>query len=193
MDQIGSMLQQYSGAGAQQQQHQTGAGTQPALAQVQDDFDKFAQAAPPDAVADGLAAAFRSEQTPPFPQMLGQLFGQSNGTQRASILNTLIGALGPTVLAQILARRGGAGGGGGGGIGDLLGGLLGGGGQPQVTPEMAQRVPPEAVEELAQQAEQRDPSIVDMASNFYAEHPQLVKTLGAAALAIALAKIAQRR
>ena len=29
--------------------------------------------------------------------------------------------------------------------------------------------------------------------HFYAEHPQLVKTLGAAALAIALAKIAQRR
>lgn len=189
MDQIGNMLQQYSGAGAQQQ---TGAATQPASGQVQDDFDQFAQAAPPDAMADGLAAAFRSEQTPPFPQMLGQLFGQSNGTQRASILNTLIGALGPTVLAQILARRGG-GGGTGGGIGDLLGGLLGGGGQQQVTPEMAQRVPTEAVEELAQQAEQRDPSIVDMASNFYAEHPQLVKTLGAAALAIALAKIAQRR
>ncbi len=190
MDQIGNMLQQYSGAGAQQQQ--TGAATQPALSQVQDDFDQFAQAAPPAAMADGLAAAFRSEQTPPFPQMLGQLFGQSDGTQRASILNTLIGALGPTVLAQILARRGG-GGGTGGGIGDLLGGLLGGGGQQQVTPEMARQVPTEAVEELAQQAEQRDPSIVDMASNFYAEHPQLVKTLGAAALAIALAKIAQRR
>ena len=190
MDQIGNMLQQYSGAGAQQQ---TGAATQPASGQVQDDFDQFAQAAPPDAMADGLAAAFRSEQTPPFPQMLGQLFGQSNGTQRASILNTLIGALGPTVLAQILARRGG-GAGGGGGIGDLLGGLLGGGGQQQqVTPEMAQQIPPEAVEDLAEQAEQRDPSIVDMASKFYAEHPQLVKTLGAAALAIALAKIAQRR
>ena len=182
MDQIGNILQQYSGT-------QSAAATQPASSQVQDDFDQFAQAAPPAAVADGLAAAFRSEQTPPFPQMLGQLFGQSDGTQRASILNTLIRTLGPTVVAQILARRGG---GGGGGIGDLLGGLLGGG-QQQVTPEAARQVPPEAVEELAQQAEQRDPSIVDMASNFYAEHPQLVKTLGAAALAIALAQIAQRR
>jgi hypothetical protein len=178
MDQIGNILQQYSGAGAQT-----------ASSHVQDDFDQFAQAAPPSAVADGLAAAFRSEQTPPFPQMMGQLFGQSDGTQRASILNTLIGALGPTVVAQILARRGG---GGGGGIGDLLGGLLGGGRQ-EVTPEVARQIPPEAVEEIAQQAEQRDPSIVDMASNFYAEHPQLVKTLGAAALAIALAKVAQRR
>ena len=185
MDQIGNILQQYSGAGAQ-----TGAAAQPASSQVQDDFDQFAQAAPPSAVADGLAAAFRSDETPPFPQMLSRLFGQSDGTQRASILNTLIRTLGPTVVAQILARR--AGGGGGGGIGDLLGGLLGGN-QQQVTPEAARQVPPEAVEELAQQAEQRDPSIVDMASDFYAKHPQLVKTLGAAALAIALAKIAQRK
>ena len=184
MDQIGNMLQQYSGADAQ-------SAAQPASSQVQDDFDQFAQAAPPAALADGLAAAFRSEQTPPFPQMLGQLFGQSDSTQRASILNTLIRTLGPTVVAQILARRGG-GGGGGGGIGDLLGGLLGGG-QQQITPEAARQVPPEAVEEIAQQAEQRDPSIVDMASNFYAEHPQLVKTLGAAALGIALAQIAKRR
>ena len=182
MDQIGNILQQYSGA-------QSGAAAQPASGQVQDDFDQFAQAAPPAAVADGLAAAFRSDETPPFPQMLSQLFGQSDGTQRASILNTLIRTLGPTVVAQILARR--AGGGGGGGIGDLLGGLLGGG-QQQVTPEVARQIPPEAVEEIAQQAEQRDPSIVDMASDFYAKHPQLVKTLGAAALAIALSKIAQR-
>lgn len=186
MDQIGNILQQYSGAGTP-----SGAAAQPASAQVQDDFDQFAQNAPPSAVADGLAAAFRSEQTPPFPQMLSRLFGQSDGTQRASILNTLIGALGPTVVAQILARRGP--GGSGGVTGNLLGGLLGGGGQPQVTPEIARQVPPEAVEEIAQQAEQRDPSIVDMASDFYAKHPQLVKTLGAAALAIALAKIAQRR
>jgi hypothetical protein len=178
MNQIGSMLQQYSGAGAQT-----------APAQVNDDFDRFAQAAPPSAVADGLSAAFRSEQTPPFPSMLSQLFGQSDGQQRAGILNTLIRTLGPTVVAQILARRAGS---GGGGIGDLLGGLMGGG-QAEVTPEVARQIPSDAVEEMAQQAEKRDPSVVDMISNVYAQHPQLVKTLGAAALTIALAKIAQRQ
>ena len=183
MDQIGSMLQQYAGAGAQT-----------APTQVNDDFDRFAQAAPPSAVADGLSAAFRSEQTPPFPSMLSQLFGQSDGQQRAGILNTLIRTLGPTVVAQILARRAGGGAGsGGGGIGDLLGGMLGGGGQAEVTPEVARQIPPDAVEEIAQQAEKRDPSVVDMISNVYAQHPQLVKTLGAAALTIALAKIAQRQ
>ncbi len=169
LDQIGGLLQQYQGANAQA-----------TPGNVQDDFGRFAQAAPQSAVADGLAAAFRSDQTPPFGNMLGQLFGQSNGTQRASILNTLISTLGPTVISQILANRGSSG----------LAGFLGGG-QKEVTPEMAEQVSPEAVEEIATQAEQKDPSIIDMASNFYAEHPTLVKTLGAAALTIALAKIAE--
>lgn len=169
MDQIGGILGQYTGAGAQA-----------ASSGVHDDFDKVAQAAPQSAVADGLAAAFRSNDTPPFPQMLGQLFGQSNGQQRAGILNTLIGAVGPTVLSQIVARRGGAG----------LAGLLGGGGQQEVSPDVAQQVSPEAVQEIAQHAEQKDPSIIDTVSGIYAAHPQLIKTLGAAALTIALAKVA---
>ena len=168
MNQISGMLEQYTGAGAQT-----------APSGVHDDFDKFAQAAPQSAVADGLAAAFRSDQTPPFPQMLGQLFGQSNGQQRAGILNTLISAIGPTVLAQIMARRGGGG----------LAGILGGG-QQEVSPEAAQQVSPEDVQEIAQHAEQKDPSIIDTMSNVYAAHPQLIKTLGAAALTVALAKIA---
>ena len=169
MDQIGGLLQQYTGAGAQA-----------APGNVQDDFDQFTQAAPPSTVADGLAAAFRSDQTPPFAQMLAQLFAQSGGQQRAGILNTLIATLGPTLVSQFFARRGASG----------LAGLLSGG-QNEVTPEAAQQVQPEAVQELAEQAEQKDPSIIDMASNFYAEHPTLVKTLGAAALTIALAKIAE--
>ena len=65
--------------------------------------------------------------------------------------------------------------------------------QTQITPEQADEVPPEAVEEIAAQAEKRDPSVIDQVSNFYAEHPTLVKTLGAAALAIALSQIAKRQ
>lgn len=169
LDQIGGLLQQYQGTGAQQQTPNN----------VQNDFNQVVQAAPQSAVADGLAAAFRSNQTPPFGNMLGQLFGQSNGTQRASILNTLISTLGPTVISQILANRGVSG----------LAGMLGGG-QREITPEMAEQVPAEAVQEIAERAEQKDPSIIDMASNFYAEHPTLVQGLGAAALTIALAKVA---
>lgn len=167
MDQLGGILGQYTGAqGAQGNAH--------------DDFDQVAQAAPHSAIADGLAAAFRSNQTPPFPQMLGQLFGQSNGQQRAGILNMLIGAVGPTVISQILARSGG---------GSGLAGLLGGG-QQTISPDVAQQIPPEAVQEIAQHAEQKDPSIIDSVSNIYAAHPQMIKTLGAAALTVALAKVA---
>ncbi len=171
MNQIGGLLEQYGGA-------------QPAQApeSVHDDFDQLAQHAPQSAIADGLAAAFRSDQTPPFGQMLGQLFGQSNGTQRASILNTLMSTLGPTILSQVLSRGGGAG----------LAGLLGGG-QQEITPEQAQQISPETIQQVAQEAEQKDPSVVDMISNVYAQHPTLIKTLGGAALTIALTKIAQRQ
>jgi hypothetical protein len=170
MNQLGDLLQQYTGASAAQ-----------APSNVQDDFDQFTQVAPTGTVADGLASAFRSDETPPFGQMIGHLFGQSNGQQRAGILNTLISTLGPTLVAQLLARRGASG----------LAGILGSG-RREVTPEEAQQVPPEAVQELAAHAEKEDPSVIDTLSNFYAEHPTLVKTLGSAALAIALASIAQR-
>jgi hypothetical protein len=170
MNELGGLLQQYTGAGASQ-----------APSTVQDDFDQFSQVVPTGTLADGLSAAFRSDQTPPFGQMIGNLFGQSNGQQRAGILNTLISTLGPTLVAQLLARRGASG----------LASILGGGRQ-QITPEEAQQVPPEAVEEIAAHAEKQDPSIIDTLSGFYAEHPALIKTLGGAALAIALATIAQR-
>ncbi len=175
MNQIGNLLQQYHGATANQ-----------APATVNDDFDQFTQAAPQSAVSQGLAEAFRSDQTPPFGSMLGQLFGQSNGTQRASILNTLISIAGPALLSQVLNRRGG----GGGGLGGLLGGLTGSS-QPTITPAQAEQISPEEVQEIAAEAEQRDPSIVDRVSDVYAEHPTLIKTLGGAALAVILAKLAK--
>jgi hypothetical protein len=111
----------------------------------------------------------------------------------------------------MLSRGGGGGlggllGGGGGGIGSsgmsgtsgglggLLGGLLGGGGgTPQITPEQASEVPPEAVEELARHAEQQDPGVIDRVSDFAAQNPTLVKGLGAAALGIALSHLAKQK
>jgi hypothetical protein len=169
MNQLGGLLEQYAGMGAAQ-----------APNTVHDDFDQLAQSAPQPALANGLAAAFRSDQTPAFGSMVGQLFGQSNGNQRSGILNTLISTLGPSIVGQFLARRGAS------GLGSLLSG-----GQTSVTPEQAQQIPPEAIEELAAHAEKKDPSVIDTISNFYAEHPTLVKSLGAAALTVALAKIAQ--
>jgi hypothetical protein len=170
LNQISGLLQQYAGANPAE-----------APADVDNHFDQVAQTAPKPALAEGLAEAFRSDQTPPFPQMISNLFAHSNGQQRASILNQLIGAAGPGILGQF------AGGGALGGLSGLLGG------NQQVNAEAAERVSPEAVQNLAQHAEQHNPSIIDVASNFYAEHPGLVKTLGGAALTIAMAKLAQKQ
>ena len=87
--------------------------------------------------------------------------------------------MGPAALAQV---AGGA----------LSTRLLGSAAQ-QVTPDQAQAVSPEVVQQLATHAEKSDPTIVDKASAFYAQHSSLVKTLGGAALTIALAKVAERQ
>ncbi len=165
MDQVGDLLKQYGSGSGQVPGH------------VDQHFEQVAQAAPSSSIADGIAAAFRSDQTPAFGQMLGGLFGQSNGEQKAGMLNQLISTVGPGVLAGV-----------GGGA---LSSLLGGGGQ--ITPQQAQQISPEQVQQLAAHAEKADPSIVDRAGAFYAQHPTLVKTLGSAALSIALAKVAERQ
>lgn len=164
---IDDVLKQYAGGSTQ------------VPTNVNDHFDQVAQAAPKSSIADGIAAAFRSDQTPAFGQMLGSLFSQSSGEQKAGMLNQLLPSLGPGVLSQV------AGGG-------LLAGLFGRG-TKSITPEQAQQISPEMVQQLATHAEKSDPSVVDKASAFYAQHPTLVKTLGGAALSIALAKVAQRR
>jgi hypothetical protein len=164
-----------------------------------EDFDKVAQNAPPALMSQGVAEAFRSDRTPPFPNMLGQMFGQSDPNARAGILNHLMAAAGPAVLSGLLGRSGGIGGMGGGGLSGILGNLFGHGGGdrqtsvPQITPEQASQVPPEAVEELAREAHQKDPDIVNRVSDFAANNPMLVKGLGAVALGVALKHMAGQK
>lgn len=151
LDQIGGLLGQYAGGDG------TPRGSAP------DDFDQVAQHAPPDLLAQGLAGAFRSQNTPPFAQMLSQVFSQAGGDQKAGIINALIAAAGPALLQQLL---------GGGGMGNLAD-LLGGGGH--VTPEQAQMIPPQAIESMAQQAEQSNPSVIDAVSGFLGGQPGTVR------------------
>ncbi len=184
MNQIGGLLNQYQGGQAQQPSQS-----------ADQDFDQFRQAAPNSAVADGLGAAFRSNETPPFGNMVSQMFGNSSGQQRAGLLNTLLAAAGPMVLQQVMSRMGNRGATGqqsGGGLAGLANIFGGGGNQPQITPEMAEQISPEAVEEIAAQAEQKDPSIVDRISGYAAENPDVVKGLGAVALTVALAHLANQ-
>ena len=141
-------------------------------------YDQAARAAPQGALAEGISHAFKSDQTPPFEQMIANLFGQSSPDQKAGLLNQILGALGPNA-GQLLQTAGGAG----------VAGLLSGG---SVTPQQAQQVSPQAVQVLAQQAAKKNPSIVDQAAGFYAQHPTLVKAIGAGALALLLSRMSRR-
>ncbi len=111
--------------------------------------------------------------------MVSNLFSQSNGEQKAGLLNQLMSSINPAMLTQILS---------GAGIGGILSGQT-----SRLTPDQAQNVPPEVVQEMANHAEKTNPSIVDSLGDFYAQHTTLIKTLGGGALTIALAKIAERQ
>jgi hypothetical protein len=159
-----NVIQQYSGASASNPP-----------ANTHEDFSKVAQKAPETHLAGGLAEAFRSDQTPPFPEMIGNLFSQSNGQQRAGILTQLLSSSGGNPLSA---------------LGDRFSAVLKPG--SQVTAEQAEQIPPEAVQQLAEHAQKHDPSIVDQASSFYAQHPQLVQGLGAGALALIMSHMSKK-
>jgi|SRR5208283_1351928 len=154
-----------------------GAAAQPAP-DVHAHFDEVAQAAT-SIIAEGLTAAFNSDKTPAFGQMLSTLFNNSTGDQKAGVINHLLSSVSPGTLTQVLSGAG-------------LAGLVGAGTR-QLTPDQAQKLSPEAVQQLATHAQNLNPSVVESVSNFYAQHTTLVKTLGGAALTIALAKVAERQ
>lgn len=166
---LGNLLQQYANANPANP------------GQAEQDFDQVAQNAPQTDLAQGVTEAFRSDQTPPFPQMVGQLFGNSDGSQRAGMLNQLIGSIGPGVLSSIA----------GGALGSLFGRGNNASATPQITADQASTMTPQQVQEIAEKAEQHNPGIVDKMGDFYAQHPQLVKGLGGAALALVLGHMAQ--
>jgi len=168
-DQLGNLLRQYTSGGA---------AAQPAP-DVNAHFDQVAAAAPSSAIAEGLTAAFNSDKTPAFGQMLSTLFNNSNGDQKAGMINQLLSSVSPSMLTQVLSGAG-------------LAGLVGAG-NTQLTPEQAQKLSPEAVQQLATHAQNSNPSVVESVSTFYAQHTTLVKTLGGAALSVALAKVAERQ
>lgn len=171
MNEISNVLQNY-----------TAGSTPPATDEaVGDHFHQVAQAAPASDLASSLAAMFHSDKTPPFPQMVGQLFGNSNGTQRASLLNALLsGGAASGILSQLAQTAG-------------LSLPAGGGSTTPITPQAAEKITPEMAQQAAAQAAQHDPSIVERVSEIYAQHPMLVRTLGAAAMSIALSHLAHRR
>lgn len=127
-------------------------------------YQEVAQQAPQSQVAGALSSVFRSPETGTFGQNISSMFGQSDPNQRAGILNQILASAGPGILANL-------------GLGQ---------GTTQVTPQQAQQVDPAAVGQAAEHAQRQDPSIIDRASNYYAQHPKLIQALGAAAAVIAM-------
>lgn len=137
-------------------------------------FDQVAQQAPTDVLGRGLSGAFSSNDTPPIGQMVGQLFGNSNGQQQSGMLNQLLTTLGPAAAAALA----------GGALGRIMSP-----GATQVTPEQAAKLTPEQVQAVVTHANETNPGIADQLGNFYAQHSGLIKTLGGAAMLIAMTKM----
>ena len=154
-------------------------GNSPA-ADVHAAYDRVADAVPNGTLADGLSHAFKSDQTPPFEQMVSDLFNQSTPEQKAGLVKHLLAALGPAGFAQALSAAG---------VGSGTPASSG----ESMTPQLAEQLSPETVQALAQQAAKKDPSIIEKAAGFYAQHPALVKAIGVGALALLMSKISASR
>ena len=155
---VQTLIQQLSGKGNE---------VPPPEAQAQ--FQQIAQSAPPEELSEGLQDAFNSDKTPPFAQMIAQLFGQADGQQKNGILGALLGGLGGAAQ-QALGRAGVDG-----------------------RPDEATQLSTGQVEQIAQQAQDADPGIVGQMSRFYAENPVLVKSLGGLAMAMVLGRMTSGR
>jgi hypothetical protein len=126
---------------------------------AQDQFHQIASTTPPDVLSQGLNDAFNSAQ------MVGQLFGHADSQQKSGIIGTLLGGLG-AAAHPALAQAG-----------------------INASPEQAAQLSTDQVQQIATQAQQANPGVVAQMSSFYAQHPVLVKSLGAAAMAIVLGRM----
>jgi hypothetical protein len=164
VDQMGGVLLEY----AHPQRNQL-------FPTIKDHFSKLVDHAPKQAIATGLAAVFRAEDTPAFAQMVVDLFEHSDALRRAGVLTVLV----PYVSQEsqnVLAD----------------GGLFGfPPGPMRVLPDRMMDVSPEAVFLLATEAERRHRSgTIAVVSAFYAEHPAVLRHLGAHTLSLIMTSIA---
>jgi len=123
-----------------------------------DHFEQVASQVPQAHLGEVLTNVFQSPETGSFGDNIASMYQRSNPQQQAGILTQLVQAVGGSGLLSSLGLNLPAG--------------------APVTPEQAQQVSPEAVKEVANQAQQQNPGIVQQAGEFYSQHPQLVKALG---------------
>lgn len=149
-------------------------------------FDEVSRSLSPGELGRGVTETLRSDATPPFGDMVSQMFGQSDPHQQAGLLNQILASLGPAALSGL----------GGGLLGRMFGSgnnaVASSGAAPTVTPDQASRISPDDVRDLAVQAEKHSPNVVDSVGGFFAQHPEIIKSIGAMGLAVLLGKLAKR-
>ena len=94
IDKLGNLVKQYTSGGA-------AAAAAPAP-DVHAHFDQVAQDAPASVIAEGLTAAFNSDKTPAFGQMLTTLFNNSSGDQKAGMIRSYCTTLRKTIMKQAI-------------------------------------------------------------------------------------------
>ena len=145
---------------------------------VEHDFEEIVHEAGPGTLEEGIAEAFRSDETPPFEDMVAQLFERSDAQTRAGLLDNLLAGLGPNALVAL----------GGGALSDVLRRYLAG---ARVAPERAAVVDSGQVREAARLARRQSPGVLERVSRFYARHPDQIRNLDKVAMGIALSRMAQ--
>ena len=140
-------------------------------------IDQISREASRDELKSSVGEALRSKETPQLSQIVPDMFERASPQDRADILNTLDEKLGPGALAGV--------------AGGVLAGHEGAT-TPAVTADKATQITPAQVRDVVTTARTADePGVFDRVSDFYSQHPDLVKTLGAGALMIALARMKQ--
>ena len=91
MDDLGNLARQFASGNASE-------------ADVHGAFDRTAPSVPQASLATALSHTFQSDQTPPFEQMVANLFRNSTPEQKAAVLNQLAAALGSGGLASSVRR-----------------------------------------------------------------------------------------
>src|SRR5262252_6463093 len=127
------------------ERYQSGSSGQTTDTATHEDFQQVVQSAPQEAVTNGIAGMFRSNDTPPFAEMISNLFSESNQSQRAGLLNHLLSAIPPSTLA-------------------CLPGLSSLGESPAGNRDAVERaageLSPDEIHQIATHAEARDPGVV---------------------------------
>ncbi|MGE5488052.1 MAG: hypothetical protein ACM3ZB_09580 [bacterium] len=137
---------------------------------VHRDFDEVVRRAPRSALAEALAIAIRSKQTPSFGESVARLFARANPQQRAAMLNMVLTVVPDSVrgdLAGMFSRN------------------------REVRPEDTNGLTPDLVRQVSEVAVRKDQSIVDRMAEYLSEYPSLVKNLDIATLAFTMATVGE--